>query len=388
MPTFGWSVAAPDLRCNSDTTFLTQVLIALPAAGVIACGQEHDPQREHGCTAFDSVEVLVHSSAEDAFPSLIAGMTVDRRHRVYVIDHYLGIVVGFDSIGTERWRSGGLGAGPEEVRDPLGLTLLGDTVATFDRGNSRVSFWSTDGEPHGVHRLHIPFMPTVAGVAGSRHFWAMLIEPTRGPTLEPAPAVLVMAEFDERVRDTLARFESPGFVTVGPPGRQQTVARPFAPFAAINGGHDVVVFSRRVSYEIIGWRLRDGGTFTITGPSRRPTPTADHIRYARERLEGMDDHQALATLVPDSLPVVASVNLGVRGDVVVGTYWWRGGRQQWDRWSAQQQPVESVLLPVGMGWVTVVDDTWYGALRDSLGLQEVVRFRRPRSAPCIGPLAS
>jgi hypothetical protein len=102
-------------------------------------------------------------------------------------------------------------------------------------------------------------------------------------------------------------------------------------------------------------------------------------------LRRLRDAEEAAGLVPDSLPVVRALGVGSRGDVLVGTYWWRDGLQQWDRWTVEARLVESVLLPIRASFVTAVDSTWYGVITDSLDLQSVVRFRQPQMAPCIAP---
>jgi hypothetical protein len=194
--------------------------------------------------------------------------------------------------------------------------------------------------------------------------------------------VFILAEFGSRSTDTLARFEFPPFVLIGPPGRQRSVGPPLGPYPEFAAEHQLVLFSHGTEYVVRGWRLADHSTFTITGAPGRPAPVPDHERYVRRRLR---DAEEAASVVPDSLPAVRALGVEARGDVLVGTYWWRDGLQQWDRWTVEARLVESVLLPIRATFVTAVDDTWYGVVADSLDLQSVVRFRQPRMQPCIGP---
>jgi hypothetical protein len=338
------------------------------------------------CTQFQIIDSLVRGLPERAVPAMIAGLVVDSRHRTYILDPFHGAILAVDSAGRERWKRGGLGAGPTELLDPLWLRLQGDVLGAWDRGNARLSLWTTEGEPVGVLALHeagLLFAPLWAGLAGPRHVAAALIEPVRGGAPRgPRRGVFILAEFGSRATDTLAHFEFPPFVLIGPPGRQQSVGAPLGGFPVFAADHRRVLFSHGTEYVVRGWRVADGSTFVVTGAPGRPSPVPDHDRYVRRRLNGAEE---AGGLVPDSLPVVRALGIGARGDVLVGTYWWRDGLQQWDRWTAEARLLESVLLPIQASFVTAVEDMWYGVVTDSLDLQSVVRFRQPRIAPCIAP---
>ncbi len=93
--------------------------------------------------------VIGGAGAQADLFSQIAGLQVDDRGQVYVLDGQDCLIRVFDASGKFSRSFGRKGKGPGEFENPMGLSLSGQTLSVFDMGNASISRFSLEGRPIG-----------------------------------------------------------------------------------------------------------------------------------------------------------------------------------------------------------------------------------------------
>lgn len=355
-----------------DTLESGVVVVTNPPEGVWAPGE-----------AWSVTEELRIGSAMAEGPELfgqVAGIVVDEAGRIHVLDRQAKEVRTFDSTGAHVRTFAREGAGPGELRRPLGMTLGPEgQIWVTDPGNARYAVFNTDGEyvTARVRRVGGSGMPWNGGFGPEGRFHEKI--PTPGPTVvvrmdsafEPVDTV-PFPEYDEprlEIRD------------------ENTYMWAGVPFAT----------SQEEWWDPRGY-LWTGvtGTYTLTqmdmaadtlrvihGPPVEPIPVTAEERD--ERLEGLDWFRSEGGRVgpsdiPSEKPPMAGFTVADDGHL------WVQLAPPTDQDSARYHVFDpagrflgEVTMEESLGRYTVFrDDRIYGVVSDSLGVQYVVRWRVDR----------
>jgi hypothetical protein len=81
--------------------------------------------------------------------------------RIWVLDVGAACVYGYDRSGAYQLTVGNKGGGPGELKEPLALGVMGDTLWVLNSGNRRVEYYSITGAPLGSDPLPDSLPPPV-----------------------------------------------------------------------------------------------------------------------------------------------------------------------------------------------------------------------------------
>lgn len=244
------------------------------------------------------------------------GVLADSSH-IYVLDPPAFGVHRFDRSGAWLNTIGSEGDGPGEFRRPTAMGLVSDTLWVADRGLSRLSYLSREGEYVRSVRFSVVlgssvYMPRRAlsggGILSTEYF------STSAPT-RPALHLLVFDDEGE-ITDTLARRpRGRAAVSVTAPGGNGDSRR-----GSVSLSHPLDLQSL-VAYDPLGRWVYVGGWRLDELPSRDfellgITPGGDttmvvRLPLARRALEA-DEVQAHARMIRSALPEALRVRIGER----------------------------------------------------------------------------
>jgi hypothetical protein len=318
----------------------------------------------------------------------LAAVTWGPEGRLFVLDAGDNRLVAFDEGGRELWRRGREGAGPAELRQPMGLAFRDGRLVTRDHGNDRLSFWTAEGEPAGTTPLGefaFPGNPGwVAALPGGR-VAAMTMPAMRLGDARELPGAVVVGERGGARVDTVATFTFPAPQMVQAGGMRMPVMPSFAPYPQVAAAADGGLFvSRGGAYEIERYDAAGKARGVVRGPVEPPPFTAEDRELAARALPP----GAVADQIeyPGTLPAVAGLATSAEGDLLVRTSWHAGGLVRWDRWSSAGEYRGSAMIPRALRSVAVQGEHVAAIQADSLDVQSVAVFRLGGAAECVGPL--
>ncbi|HUP01681.1 MAG TPA: hypothetical protein VM737_09215 [Gemmatimonadota bacterium] len=264
---------------------------------------------------------------------------------VWIVDRKAGCVYRYDLAGNYRGRISRPGGGPGELKDPLALGIVGDTLWVFNAGNHRIEYLTVDGTPLGAQPL-----PEDAGavldlidvgddfVASTVFGPAPLVRFARGSGRVPAHGFgEALASFEQRYR---ARKNG------GPEG---TAAA--GPAAAIPSLYRLAAVGEKIwvlhlYLPIIGIFESDGElTKIVTYPS-------DPVEVGGEKVQEIDGVRRRVREAPPEPGGAIGLLEGSRGDLLLLTHQAAGGHQRLYRLSAAGEVLARVASPLD-GWMAV-----------------------------------
>jgi hypothetical protein len=275
-------------------------------AGLVACGSGAEGNPEDSVQIEPSVEEVfrvgtVDGSGWEAFAQ-IRSLAFDANGRLYILDTGQHHVVVLEPDGTFVRTIGSRGEGPEELRNPNGMTVLGTgEVAIYDMGHQAFLVFSPQGEFRRSIRAGIEegmpdtrFFPHgstgVVSVSRTRMIMRSGGEAPAPPTTAPIRHFDLSGDGETRVLHEAwlpVRDSRPTAVTVGGGGGMQIQGsgiRAFEPtvhLAALPDGRLVVSDTSSYRMDLLG---PEGEELDRLGRDIRPQPVGDREREAeRER---------------------------------------------------------------------------------------------------------
>lgn len=322
----------------------------------------------------------------------ISDLRVTSDGTIYVLDGGNSRLMAFEPDGKLRWQTGREGAGPQEFMNATHLSLAGDTLAVWDFGNYRLSFWTMAGEHAGTQSFaetNLPGNIVSASVAGTTDRFVAPVLPGFSPSAPPRQlegAIVLSSSTGAGTLDTLTTFNRAGPVMIRAAGAASLVNPPYPPVASYAvSSKGEIAFTLGSQYVIQVVDVRGANLVRIEGSTEYPTLTDDHrSRYAR----GLPDSTVAAQAeFPEELPAIAEVSIDESGTILVKTYWERDNLTRWDRWTKEGSFITSLLLPRDLRHVTGLGDRIFGVAEDEYEVPFVQVFRVAGRVGCIGPSA-
>lgn len=367
---------------NVDARFPgTVLLLALLAA----CGRSADGAPEGVCVGVATEAVI--DGGDGGFHHL-ADVAFGPEGRLFVLDGGEKRLIAYDGSGMELWRRGREGAGPGEMRQPDGLSVVDGMVAVRDHGSHRLTFWSGEGQLLEVISLSeygFTGYPGWLAALSPERVLATTMPPLRPGSSTALPGAVVIGARGARRLDTIAGFSFPAPQMVGIGGTAMPVMPDFAPYPHVaTSMHGTVYVSRDGGYPIERFDAQGRPMGTLRGPPEGPPFTVADRERSLERLPGgvrIDDVR-----FPSSYPAVAGLTLGVEGDLLVRTHFRDGEAVRWDRWSPDGEYRHSLMIPARFTYVAFSGDRLAVVDTDSLDIPTVAIQRLAGAVRCAGTL--
>lgn len=330
----------------------------------------------------------------------IAGIDVDSRGRIYVMDQQASEVRVFDPDGEYITSMGQRGAGPGELSQAAGPVFVtpGDTVVVPDMLQQRITLYTADGEPAGSEPL-----PMTAGIAvkwmetpgediiqqamvmtlpGQQDVDQKNVLIRRQPTGEVIDTVLEMP-IGESVSfsgntPSITLFEAEPMWTMGPDGRLYT---------GINAEYSIRVhspdgellrivrrpFQRRTISDSDQADLRR----IIEGLWREQGMQPEALMVMSQALQFAEFYPAYANILggPDHTLWVQAIQTPDEIREAGGTFDIQDmGSASWEIFSGDGQLQGTLQMPPRFTPLVFIDGDLYGVLRDELDVQYVARM--------------
>jgi hypothetical protein len=334
----------------------------------------------------------------------VAGVAVDSRGRIYVLDGQLQQIRVYSPDGRFEQAFGRSGDGPGELR--AAMTLLmgpGDTLVVPDGRNLRFNRYAPDGSSLGSFRMVMEhgrpmgFRANASGVLAEQLRPLSVLIPDQPVTKDSLDAIVLRAT-DGTVTDTLLRFPSgrllvPGAGTVG---FQLYAAEPVWDLAADSR----LVFGAATDYRL---SILDEGRLQriITMPfERRPVTDADIAAVMGEMERRWDEggvppdtRQRLGSRIhfADWFPPYQAVACGPDGTTWVQQVkppsalsadelkvYHERPSPDWDVFDGEGRFLGVVTMPARFSPMVFRDDRIYGTWRDADDVGHAVRLRIAR----------
>lgn len=368
---------------------LSSILLLIASCLLISCGGPGlAPLAGDTCRRTERIATLDSVDGSGAFYR-IEGILADLDGGLFVLDGGESRLYALDRDGSLRWSVGGEGAGLGEFLYANGLSMIGDTLAVYDLGNHRLSFWSRAGDHLGVRSLSslgLPGHPAwLEPIASNRIVATIFPVYMASSTPVQLEGTVVIASSDSPP-DTLISFTHTSGERIVRDGRViGEVPRPYRgglQYPPLSGGGFVLVRGEEYLLTVFGV---DGKVLNqIRGPEFRPDLEAWHRRAYLDQLQ--DTMLASRVEFPTVLPSINRVTTTADGAILVGTYWWtEDGYMRWDRWDADGRYVYSFIAPRDLQLLAGAGDWLYGRLTDSLGVHSIGIYRITGTTQCPGP---
>ncbi|HUG40296.1 MAG TPA: 6-bladed beta-propeller [Longimicrobiales bacterium] len=315
------------------------------------------------------------SEGPDLFGS-VAGIAVDGRGRIHVLDRQAKELRTFAPDGRHVRTVGREGGGPGEFRDPIGLAAGpdGETLYVVDPRNARYAVFSMDAEPRTQFQRAVGgySLPWDGGFDAAGRFHENVFA-------AGGHAVLVMdSGFQPADTARFPGFEAEEFVLTTESGRISTTV-PFAPDQVERWDPRGYLWTARTGEYTLTRMDMEGDTVrVIHGPPVPPIPVTEADRD--EALEGLEWFRRQGGRVdpgriPSAKPPVSTFHVAADGHIWVrltGPADEVGAR--YHVFDPEGRFLGTVTTAEGLGSAPVfTDGAVYGVVRDSLGVQYIVR---------------
>lgn len=306
----------------------------------------------------------------------VRGVAVDGEGRIYVLDYQDAVVKVFDSSGKPVRTIGRRGSGPGEFTDLIGIGVHGSKLVAIDQGNVRVSLFDTSGSLITTHERHNPAGYNVGKWEGGVDTAGRIIEQLglRVPGEPYAGFVLIALDSSFAAVDT---FELPVFH-----GRMLTVERKNSRTSAfprysprlswVFDPRGSIWFGVSDKFQIVQRHLA-GDTVRIVERAWTAESVSDSARQeALESLSWFTAQGGVASLsdIPTTKPAFGELVVDDVGNLWVGPY---SPRNPWQVFDSSGQWLGPVDFPAPVQQLTIRGDRYYGVVRDSLDVVQVVR---------------
>lgn len=300
----------------------------------------------------------------------------------------------FSSTGRHLRTLGGRGEGPGEFRilSPL-AGLVEDTIWTWDRRLSRITWFSTDGDVLG--NMHVPVnagVDDLARLSDGTHLAKMAFNPELKDGSYLAPGSIWKLDSAGNVRDSLQNVGGHDLqVTRNADGAVTGILLPpFGRFPVVATGADDRIFTGwNGVYAVVVRSLAGDPVMVLSAPGLERRIDPAEVRSTRERwLERCSDEQCQRNInrmfdelqLPDRRPAFSALradplgNLWVAeydptGNVVVG---WQGSG--WHVFSGDGELLGRVAVPPGIRLYEIGANYVMGVRDNELGVPFVVRL--------------
>ena len=321
----------------------------------------------------------IDAEGPDAFGS-IAGLDVDARGRIYVLDRQARELRAFDDDGGHVRTMGGEGGGPGEFGDPIGVALDPmDRLLVVDVGNGRYSRFDTAGVylgavPRPVGGYSVParvgfdlegrFLEGALAQSGDAYGQAILRWDTAFARVDTFRIPDYPTDEFELVRGEM----------------RMTADVPFAPTLVwaldVRGRYWTAITDRMRFVE----HALEGDTLRVIERDSEPIPTRDEDR--ERAIRGLEwftrqGGRVDPSRIPDERPQLAQVAVSPDGYLWVrATPVTPGVANRFDIYDPGGRYLGAVATELGFHPAPVVrGDRVYGVISDSLGVSYVVRAR-------------
>lgn len=306
---------------------------------------------------------------------------------IWVSDRQAADVKVFNPDGSHRVTVGGRGDGPGEFRLVRLLGAAGDSVAVFDLGSRRLTWFGLDGallSTSGVASRD-GTSPLLYDVADSDHLVGVesttlsIDEIEEGATYGGTVPFSIWSAPDD---PPVAFTSEPTAIFIWQ-GRGATTAVPFTANAHLTAEGDHVDVAAGVRFEIRRYAT-DGSLRRIARVARDPAPVdasarADFREFVENAWPPERGDAAIDALdhpaVPQSMPAYRSLVGGTDGSTWAYRFDPIPGGQPWDVFLPDGSFAGSVSVPSGFQVTAATSEAIVGYWTDELGVHHVRRYR-------------
>lgn len=374
-------------RSRRRPAFLFSALLAA-LLGVPGCGRAQGAEafpdgRERREAAIEVREVA--RSRSDTLFTVVTGVDVDSRGRIYVGDWMAARVAVLDSAGALVRTLGRKGLGPGEFRSIRGVQVLpGDSLMVYDPSAARLSVFPPDGDqPAYTINLGATVggpVPFLIDRTPANDAFVALFRPgfVAGDTATRRDRLQVLNRDGTPRAEPFRVFPSRGFLRVGGGGGFSVTPDPFGSEGLYALAPDGVHYLWNDSLHVERYDLAGRRTGGFRAGYTPPEVTAADVEAAAAELSGQAAmfREALQDSAPARWPAARALLAGEDGRLWIGLHGPASEPAEWASFDTDGTYRGSVFLPPGIEARVFRGSRVYGVRLDEADVPQVVVYEQ------------